>query len=859
MPDLAELNLVIKSDQVTNATVRLKLLVDAAGKAEESTNKLTKSADNLGSSFGGLGGVLAKLLGGLSALAALKFVVQQAAQIELLTVSFKNLTKSADQAKEIMSGLQNFSLATGLPVADLGKAAQYLLAMKFNGQEVVPMLKTISDTARALGQGSQAIDSMSLALGQMKAKGAVSAQEMNQLANAGVGAWNYLAEAIGKTVPEAMKAAEMKQIDGALAVKAILQGLNRDFGGSAVKLADTAKVAWDRVVAAITTAAGKEGGIGDTILKAFNIVPMLNKVASAIEPLAKQLSELVKLYAPWIVATTEIVGIFLGLFAAVQAVTYAIGLLGAAFAIISAHPIIATLTALIALFIYMKDVTIQLGDQAVTVADLVNAAASVLWEELVKDVKYLADEIMNFFTWLKAMTVSVFTILQTISTDVLSKMGLNWGIVWQGFKEVAKSVANFVIASLVSIGDTIVAITRKFIDLATSFTALDFSHGAEAFAFSMVSVAVKMKAALDPTTISKEVLTDWKQNFGTDWVSVMGEIGKQGGQELKKAVIEAMGGPDSFVGKFIGGADNIIDKIQARAKQYATARGPTTGPSTQPSDDAKKTIDHINLAQGAANDKLAKYREKIQDMLTDLGHEQQLVGKTADERERMTRTWELQKLAAEAQITDQEEVNRLVDGYISKLTVLQEQQKQFERIKALGDDIGDAFSSSLTDAITQAKSLNDVFKDLANTIEHDVVQALVSKPIGEGIAGLITQIGTGGLGGLFGGGGSIPYQPNVLNVSAPVPIGSANGNVFSGGLFNGPTIFPMRGGARGIAGESGPEAIMPLARGADGRLGVRGGGGKTVNITQNVYAQDANSFKRSQRQIMQGVRDQLRD
>ena len=51
-------------------------------------------------------------------------------------------------------------------------------------------------------------------------------------------------------------------------------------------------------------------------------------------------------------------------------------------------------------------------------------------------------------------------------------------------------------------------------------------------------------------------------------------------------------------------------------------------------------------------------------------------------------------------------------------------------------------------------------------------------------------------------------------------------------------------------GEAGPEAIMPLARGADGKLGVRsGGGGSTVHVTMNVSTPDAESFRKSKTQI----------
>lgn len=70
-----------------------------------------------------------------------------------------------------------------------------------------------------------------------------------------------------------------------------------------------------------------------------------------------------------------------------------------------------------------------------------------------------------------------------------------------------------------------------------------------------------------------------------------------------------------------------------------------------------------------------------------------------------------------------------------------------------------------------------------------------------------------------------------------------------GGVVHGPTTFPMRGGV-GLMGEAGPEAILPLARGADGKLGVRGGGGgRPVNVVMNISTPDVQGFRRSQSQI----------
>ena len=58
----------------------------------------------------------------------------------------------------------------------------------------------------------------------------------------------------------------------------------------------------------------------------------------------------------------------------------------------------------------------------------------------------------------------------------------------------------------------------------------------------------------------------------------------------------------------------------------------------------------------------------------------------------------------------------------------------------------------------------------------------------------------------------------------------------------------MRGGT-GLMGEAGPEAILPLARGADGKLGVRSGSGGGVSVVMNVTTPDVAGFQRSRGQI----------
>ena len=72
----------------------------------------------------------------------------------------------------------------------------------------------------------------------------------------------------------------------------------------------------------------------------------------------------------------------------------------------------------------------------------------------------------------------------------------------------------------------------------------------------------------------------------------------------------------------------------------------------------------------------------------------------------------------------------------------------------------------------------------------------------------------------------------------------------AGGVINAPTYFP-HGDNVGVMGEAGAEAILPLARGADGRLGVAtaGGGHDAPAVVVNITTPDIQSFQRSQSQV----------
>jgi lambda family phage tail tape measure protein len=154
--------------------------------------------------------------------------------------------------------------------------------------------------------------------------------------------------------------------------------------------------------------------------------------------------------------------------------------------------------------------------------------------------------------------------------------------------------------------------------------------------------------------------------------------------------------------------------------------------------------------------------------------------------------------------------------------VLRDQMQDIDR---LAESAGSRLVTSFASAAVQGKSISDVMKGLALSLSRMALsQAL--RPLGQMLGGLAGNIIPNAAGNIVAQGRIVPFA--------------------DGGIVNSPTLFPMHGGA-GLMGEAGPEAIMPLARGADGKLGLRGGGG--LSVTVNIATQDEPSFTRAQSQV----------
>jgi len=162
-----------------------------------------------------------------------------------------------------------------------------------------------------------------------------------------------------------------------------------------------------------------------------------------------------------------------------------------------------------------------------------------------------------------------------------------------------------------------------------------------------------------------------------------------------------------------------------------------------------------------------------------------------------------------------------------------EQERQQREVERLSRSMAEATTAAFGDIVTGAESVEDAFRNLGSRMIDLALQAAVLAPL----SGLFQNFFQPFAGGLLTG------PPQEVDFFA------------SGGVVNSPKVF-QTGRGTGVAGEAGPEAILPLKRGPDGNLGVQGG--QTVNQFITIQTPDADSFRRSRAQVAAALRSPVR-
>ena len=244
--------------------------------------------------------------------------------------------------------------------------------------------------------------------------------------------------------------------------------------------------------------------------------------------------------------------------------------------------------------------------------------------------------------------------------------------------------------------------------------------------------------------------------------------------------------------------------------------------------DKDPTMGGVSIYKEPEQTQEQKDAEALGKYIDELNHQKsvatELVGIFGSERDIKQKILDVQNKYKDVITGDQEEeierVLRLTDAETKRHDALQKAKQEQE---ALGASIEASMEKAFMSMVDGTASVKDAFKSMASEIIKELYRVLVVKKM---VASISTAFG-------FADGGVISSGSQVQAYA-------------DGGVVSSPTTFGMSGGKTGLMGEAGPEAIMPLKRGANGKLGVQmeGGGATTVVQNFNFSANGDDSVKR---------------
>ena len=205
--------------------------------AQEFTRNLNKIKRQLNNAFGkdaiqgseALFGKLKYFGVGIVALGAK--AVKMASDFEMTKRSMAALVGNTEVATAHLRDLEKFAATTPFEFTGLVDASKRMQAYGADVNSVIPMLETLGDTAMALGLKSEGLDRMTLAVGQIMAKGKLSAEEMRQLAETGLPAWQIMAEKMGISVAELTDRSKKGAVSAREALDALFSGMTERYKG----------------------------------------------------------------------------------------------------------------------------------------------------------------------------------------------------------------------------------------------------------------------------------------------------------------------------------------------------------------------------------------------------------------------------------------------------------------------------------------------------------------------------------------------------------------------------------------------------------------------------------------------------
>lgn len=680
----------------------------------------------------------------------------------------------------------------------------------------------------------------------------------------------------------------------------------KEMTGSTTKLAkimsETPLGALGKLMAAIreiTLSIGRDSGLSGAFVTAANFLrdslivafTEFDQVITSNRATVEQFVRVMEALAVGVIARTAVPA--LGLLASqVGTVTAAVKALTLAMA---ANPIGLLLTAIsagVATLVYFRNSMIEMGDKSFTVMDLLTAS----WEHFVEVLKFAGSTVRQLWN---SVLLPVLELMKEGFLASFRSIGEGIEVVLEYFetdwKTAIRDTVNFSIASFMTMKDAFQVVFDTITSGVTAIASIDWTDRN-----SVAAGAIALVNAFNPERIGKELATRTEDNFAKDWVQGLKDSAREGWNEFL-ATWNAFAATD--VGRELDSLFNPVtvfqsitdraDALRRQREEVLAGADAETALATAVRETTQEIIDAEAATEGLTKEQTNAIA-RLKEMTADLQFERTLIGQTVAEQERLNMVRQAEVIIQEGRIENGQEYldileqelfllqqargNAWYEEYLRNvlsdielvnmsndqrqiaialreaerfgiennvqdmekyLSVLERELTLLQKmgqIKQLADNIGDSFSNALGDVVVGAKNANEALKDLLMTVYRLVFNEIVGRPLASAVSS--------GLFSLFGGLFTPAARGAVADNGSVTPMAA-------GGLISAPTRVPMANGSA-LMGEQGPEAVFPLTRLADGRLGLSadmGDQAKTTVVNINITAKDVDSFRRSKHQI----------
>lgn len=255
----------------------IDIVVNASDHASSVINQVGQGFDGLASRAQKASGLInAGMLAmgtGITAVAVMG--AKYNAMLESSDARWQTLTGSVEGANKQMDFISQYAKSSPFDYQGVDETATSLMGMGMELENVNSWIPTLGDFASVMGGGTETIKGVGIALGQMNAKGKVSAEEMAQLSERGFNGWQAIADGMGLSVAEVRKLSEDGKLLASDALPMLQAGMEKTFGGGTAKYMASTAGQFDQIQEAAnelagTLTKGAYDAFGAVVLPALN-------------------------------------------------------------------------------------------------------------------------------------------------------------------------------------------------------------------------------------------------------------------------------------------------------------------------------------------------------------------------------------------------------------------------------------------------------------------------------------------------------------------------------------------------------------------------------------------------------------